>query len=173
MTTAERTAIAPAPHRWLRIILAVVALIEFADALASASNIFVDYHHDTAYLRFAQALTSVKLALAPLVAGAAAVLAVIGRPRGAIAALATLALLAFALDDVWSIPIHGFELKPNFGGVDAAAHHIVFPLAAIAAIVLAVKDRQLALATALVCLPTMFNWLGVLAFAISVLLYGF
>ena len=63
MTTADNTTAAPAPHHWLRTALAVVALVELADALSSVHNIFIDYHHDTALLRFAQALTSVKLAL--------------------------------------------------------------------------------------------------------------
>jgi hypothetical protein len=38
---------------------------ELADALSSVHNIFTDYHRATALLRFAQALTSLKLALAP------------------------------------------------------------------------------------------------------------
>jgi hypothetical protein len=173
MSNAEPMAAAPARHPWLRVILAAVAAIEFADALSGLTNIFLDYHHDTAYLRFAQALLSVKLALAPLVAGAALVFAVAGRLRAAIVALAALVLLSFVLDDVWSIPLHGFELTPDFGGLTAFAYYIAFPLAAVAAIVLALKDRHLALATALVCVPTVFNWLGVAAFAIGVMIYGF
>jgi hypothetical protein len=86
MSTAKKTTAAPTQHHWLRIALAVVALVELADALSSIHNIFTDYHHPTALLHFAQALTSVKLALATLVAGAAAVLAVIGRTRLAIGA---------------------------------------------------------------------------------------
>ena len=82
MSTAEKTTAAPTQHHWLRIALAVVALIELADALSSVHNIFTDYHHPTALLRFAQALTSLKLALAPLVAGAAAVLAVRSHASG-------------------------------------------------------------------------------------------
>jgi hypothetical protein len=132
MSTAEKTTAAPTQHHWLRIALAVVALVELADALSSIHDIFTDYHHPTALLRFAQALISVKLALAPLVAGAAAVLAVIGRTRLAIGALAVLVLLDWMLQDVWSIPLHGFELSLNFGGIEAFFHHFVFPAAAIA-----------------------------------------
>jgi hypothetical protein len=52
MSTAEKTTTAPAQHHWLRIALAVVALVELADALSSIHNIFTDYHHPTALLRF-------------------------------------------------------------------------------------------------------------------------
>jgi hypothetical protein len=91
-----------------------VALDELADALASVQNVFTEYHHEAAFLRFAQALTSANLALAPLVA-AAAVLAVMGRTRLAICPLAALVLLDWMLQDVWSIPLHGLELSLDFG----------------------------------------------------------
>ena len=173
MTTAENTTAAPAPHLWLRIVLAVVALVELADALSSVHNIFTDYHHATALLRFAQALTSVKLALAPLVAGAAAVLAVMGRTRHAIGALAALELLDWMLQDVWSIPFHGLELSLNFGGIEAFFHHFVFPAVAIAGAALALKDPRLALAGLLVSLPTLINWTVVVVFTIGIIIYGF
>jgi hypothetical protein len=40
MSTAEKTTAAPTQHHWLRIALAVVALVELADALSSIHNIF-------------------------------------------------------------------------------------------------------------------------------------
>jgi hypothetical protein len=124
-------------------------------------------------LRFAQALTSVKLALAPLMAGSAVVLAIIGRTRFAIGALAALQLLEWILQDVWSIPVHGFELSLDFGGVEAFVHHFVFPAAAIAGAGLALKNRRLVLAGLLVSLPTLINWTAVIAFTISIMIYGF
>ena len=171
MTTAENTTVATAPHHWLRIALAIVALIELADALSSVHNIFTDYHHTTALLRFA--LASVKLALAPLVAGAAALLAIMGRTRYAIGALAALQLLEWVLQDVWSIPFHGLELSLDFGGIEAFFHHFVFQAVAIAGAALALKDRRLALAGLLVSLPTLINWTGVIAFTIGIMIYGF
>jgi succinate dehydrogenase hydrophobic anchor subunit len=60
--------------RWLRLLLVLVAALEFLDALSGVQNVFTDYHHDTTLLRFAQALTSINLALAPLLAGAALIL---------------------------------------------------------------------------------------------------
>ena len=75
-------------HRWLRLLLALVAALEFLDALSGVQNIFIDYHHDTTLLRFAQALASINLALAPLLAGAALIFAALGNIRYAVLALA-------------------------------------------------------------------------------------
>jgi hypothetical protein len=173
MTTAESTTAAPAPHRWLRLGLAAVAALELLDAFASVPNIFTDYHHETALLRFAQTLFSIKLALAPVIAATALLYAAWGNFRRAILALAALVLLTWLLDDVWSIPIHGFEFTPDFGGAVAFVHHFIFPLVAIAGAILAWKGRRLALATLLVCLPTLFNLAGVVLFAIGVAIHGF
>jgi hypothetical protein len=68
--------------------LVLVAAIELLDALSSVPGIFTDYHHGTALLRFAQGLTSIKLALSPLLAGAALVFAALGNIRYAVLALA-------------------------------------------------------------------------------------
>ncbi len=171
--TTESTTASPAPHRWLRLALVVVAALELLDALTSMHNIFTDYHHETALLRFAQALTSVQLALAPFITAAAFLLALRGRLRGAILALAALALMVWLLDDVSTIAIHGFEFSADFGGMVVFAHHFVFPAAAIAGAALAWKNRRLALAGLLVSLPTIVKWLGVALFAIAVMMYGF
>ena len=165
---------APTPGRpWLRGALAVVAALELLEALSGAPNIFVDYHHDTALLKFAQGVTSVQLALAPFVAGAALVLAAGGRLRAAILALAALTLMVWVLDDLPSIPIHGFEFSADYGGVTVLIHRVVNPAAAVAGAALAWKDRRLPLAGLLVSVPTIVRWLGVLAFAVGVMLYGF
>ena len=61
--------------------LILIAVLEFLDALSGVQNIFTDYHHPTTFLRFAQTLTSIKLALAPVLAGAALVYAGWGNLR--------------------------------------------------------------------------------------------
>jgi hypothetical protein len=173
MTSAESAPAAPPRHRFLRIALAVVAALELVDALGGAQNIFTDYHHETAYLRFAQALTSIDLALAPVIAATALLYAAWGNLRRAILALAALALLTWLLDDIWSIPIHGLELEWSYGGQVALFHHFIFPAAAIAGGALALKQRRLALAGLLVSVPTLYNWIGVVLFTIAVMRHGF
>ena len=173
MTAESTAATSPAPHPWLRLALVLVAALELLDALTSMHNIFTDYHHETAYLRFAQALTSVQLALAPFLTAAAFYFALRGRLRHAILALAALALMVWLLDDVPSFPIHGFEFSMSFGGMVVFAHHFAFPIAALAGAALAWKDRRLALAGLLVSLPTIVKWVGVAVFTIAVMMYGF
>lgn len=92
MTTIANASTAPS-HRWLRIGLVLIAALEFLDALSGVQNIFTDYHHDMALLRFAQTLTSIRLALAPVISGAALVFAALGNIRRAIFALAVLVLI--------------------------------------------------------------------------------
>ena len=171
--TAIEMAPAPPRHVWLRTGLAIVAAYELIDALSQARFIFADYHHATAYLRFAQTLVSVKLALAPPVAAAALMFAATGRLRNAILALAALTLLGSLLDDVWSIPIHGLEFSFDYGGMVVFVHRVIFPLAAIAGGLLALKQRRLGLAGLLVCFPTLFNLAGIFAFAVAIMMYGF
>jgi hypothetical protein len=172
MTAIANTRTAPS-HRWLRIGLTAVAALEFLDALSGVQNIFTDYHHDTALLRFAQTLTSVRLALAPVIAGTALLYAAWGNIRRAILALAALVLTVWLLDDLPSIAIHGFELSADFGGMLAFFQHFVFPASAIAGAALVLKNRQLPLAGLLVSIPTIVNWAGVVAFTVAVMIYGF
>lgn len=172
MATIATTGSAPS-HRWLRIGLAVIAALEFLDSLSGIPNILTDYHHPTALLRFTQNLVSIKLALAPIISAAALFYAARGNLQRAILALAALALVAWALDDVWSIPIHGLELSPDIAGFIIFLHHFVFPAAALAGVALALKDRQLALAGLLVSVPTLVNWAGVVTFAVAIMIYGF
>ncbi len=50
---------------------------------------------------------------------------------------------------------------------------IAFPLMAACAIAYAARNQRLGIATALVSIPTLFNLFFVIAFAISVAIYGF
>ncbi len=172
MTTIANASTAPS-HRWLRIGLVLIAALEFLDALSGVQNIFTDYHHDTALLRFAQTLTSIRLALAPLISGAALVFAALGNIRRAIFALAVLVLIVWLLDGLPDMAIHGLRLSFGYGGVESFAHGFVFPVAALAAVALTLKDQQTGLAGLLVSLPTLFNWIGVVVFIIAVMIYGF
>jgi hypothetical protein len=137
---------APPSHRWLRAGLVVIVALEFLDALSGVQNIFTDYHHPTAFLRFAQTLTSIKLALAPVITGAALVFAGMGNLRRAILALALLVLVGWLLEGLPSIAIHGLRLALDYGGLEEFSHYVIFPAAALAGAALALKDRRLGLA---------------------------
>lgn len=124
-------------------------------------------------LRFGQTLTSVRLALAPFIAGTALVYASLGNLRRAIFALAALILVVWLLDAIPDMAIHGLRLSFDYGGLEALAHGFIFPAAAVAAIALMVKKRKLALAGLLACLPTLFNWIGVVVFIFAIVTRGF
>ena len=173
MTTIATTDTAAPSHRWLRVGLVLVAALEFLDALSGVENIFTDYQHPTALLRFAQTLTSIKLALAPLIAGAALVFAGMGNLRRAILALALLVVVGWLLDGLPSIAIHGLTLTFNFAGLEELSHYFLFPASALAGAALALKDQRLGLAGLLVSVPTLLNWAGVVAFTVAIMMYGF
>ena len=173
MTIIATTDTAPPSHRWLRVALVVIAALEFLDALSGVQNIFTDYHHPTAFLRFAQTLTSIKLALAPVIAGAALVFAGIGNLRRAILAMALLVLVGWLLEGLPSIAVHGLRLALDYGGLEEFSHTFIFPAAALAGAALALKDRRLGLAGLLVSVPTLLNWAGVVAFTVAIIMYGF
>jgi hypothetical protein len=172
MTTHAGTDAAPS-HRWLRLLLVVVGALEFLDALSSVQNAFIDYHHDTTLLRFAQALTSVKLLLAPLLAGAALIFAALSNFRYAILALAALTFATWVLDSLPSIAIHGVKFSLDFEGLAELLLYVVAPVTAAAAVLLAWRDKRFALASLLACLPALAKWAGFVAFFIAIMIYGF
>ena len=173
MTTVDTAAAAPPSYRWARVGLVLVAAIELLDALSGVQGIFTDYHHDTALLRFAQGLTSIKLALSPLLAGVALLLAARGNIRYAVFALAALTLAGWLLDSLPAIVIHGFKPSFDFGGIEEFFFYLVMPIVAVAAIVLATKRQRLGLAALLACLPALYKWASVAVFFVMLLMYGF
>jgi hypothetical protein len=97
----------------------------------------------------------------------------LGNVRRSILALAALILMVWLLDALPDMAIHGLRLSFDYGGVGSFAHEFIFPTAALAAVALTLKDRQIALAGLLACLPTLFNWVGVVIFIVAVLTHGF
>ena len=172
MTTPAGTDAAPS-HRWLRVFLILVAGLEFLDVLSGVQNIFTDYHHDTALLRFAQALTSINLALSPLLAGATLIFAALGKIRYAILALAALVLAGWLLESLPSMAIHGVTLSLDFGSLEELFYYFVAPVVGATAALLALKDQRLPFATLLACLPALFKWIGLVVFFIAIMIYGF
>ncbi len=98
---------------------------------------------------------------------AALLFAVTGRLRYAIIALAANVFMNW-LNYMPSVVIHGLDLDPT-----SVAQMIAFPLIAACAIAYAARNQRLGIATALVSIPTLFNLFFVIAFAVSVAIYGF
>ena len=171
MAEATHNIVAPAPP-WLRIWLVVIAAIETAGALSDLPAVFYEYDHTTPLLIFAQALASAKLVLAVVIAGAALAFAIVGRVRHAIIALAVLLLIAW-LSDLPSVFIHGLELSGDIMGLQLFVLRFIYPVVAVATLVLAIRNVHLVLAGVLVSVPTVIAVAGIIAFAISVSIYGF
>jgi hypothetical protein len=178
MTLAQMTgpaAMATVPtrprHLGLRIVLAIIAIIEALDALSNVSILFGDMSQIPGpglggLLIKAHIATHLPLALA------AVLFAVIGRVRHAIIALGAVVAMTW-LNYMPSVVLHGLEFDGGFAALQTTAQIIAFPLMAACAIAFAARDRRLGLATILVSLPTLFNVFGVIAFAIGVSLHGF
>jgi hypothetical protein len=181
MTMAEMTepaaSAAPAApptrrrHLGLRAVLILAAIVEAFDALSSVSILFGDMSQIPGpglggFLIKAHIAAHLPLALAALV------FAAIGRVRYAIIALGAVVAMTW-LNYMPSVVLHGLEFSSGFAALQTTSQIIAFPLMAACAIALAARDRRLGVATALVGIPTLFNVLGVIAFAVGVSLYGF
>ena len=169
--TSIPTQPAAPPH--LHIGLMILSGLILLGALSDFPAIFFDYGHTDRLVIFAQRLTSLKLALAPVIAGAALYFAITRKLPHAIVALATLMLVNW-LTELPSIAIHGMEMKN--GGITSlviAAQRFLYPLLAVAAMAAALRNERLMTATVLTAIPTIVQWLGVAAFAVGVAIYGF
>lgn len=172
-TTLTRDA--PAPVRaprllGLYLLLILVAAIEAFDGLSHAPILFGDMS-DIPGPSVGGGIIKLYLASHPLLALAALAFATVGKLRYAIMTLGALALMSW-LNDMPSVVRHGLD----FDGVSAfqtPIQLVAFPLMGACAIALAARNRQLGLAAALASIPTLFGVLGVIAFGISVALYGF
>jgi hypothetical protein len=112
--------------------------------------------------------------LHPILSFAAVAFALMRRLRWGIAALALLALGAWAVGELPSVIKHGFVLGGDaFVGAQDIYRGIVSPALALLAVAAAWFDRHLAAATIAVMLPPIVAAAGVVAFAISVIMYGF
>jgi hypothetical protein len=170
MTSSTATiARAPAPSIWLRIALVIVACIETLLALTDFPGAF-ELHGKP--LSLAQFLINARLALHPLFAIVALVLAFRGRVRAAIVVLAVY-VVALWFSELPSFIHFGIEWNWSPIGLSLFGQQIVFPLLAVVAIALARRNARLWLAGIFVALPTVNLILGIGIFAIGVMLYGF
>lgn len=163
---------APAPrHLGLRTVLIIAALLEAFDGLSSVSILFGDMS-EIPGPGFGGFLIKAHIATHPVLALAALLFAIIGRVRHAIIALGAVVIMTW-LNYMPSVVLHGFGFDNAYSTLHGTAQIIAFPLMAACAIAYAARNQRLGIATALVSLPTLFHLFGVLAFAISVMLYGF
>ena len=173
MTTASTNEATPTRRVWLCIFLGIIATIELVDALASIQTIFA--HHETGAgpPSFAQTLNDIRLALTPLIVAAALIFAAIGDVRRAVLAMAVFTLMAWLLDGLPTIALHGMTFSFDYGGLEEVFLYVITPIAALAAGALALTNRRLGLAALLVSLSTLFRWIGLVIFIIAVVKYGF
>jgi len=167
MTTA--TSAPTAPRVGLRIALLVIAGFETLLGVSEFSGAF-DLHD--APLSLGQFLINAKLAVDPFFARAAVGLVGRGLNRPAFEALAAYILAAWSAE-LQPIPKFGIEWDFSPVGLSIFAEQAVFPPLAIAAIILAHRDRHLWLATLFVALPPANLLLGVIVFTIIIMIYGF
>lgn len=172
MTTDTQTAASPQGWTLLRIAVVILAIIRVVSSL-SALGAFTDLS-EYAGKGFAQWLLLAGLAIYPFLAIPALFLAFKGDLRHAIMLLAAMVIVGFLTNSFPALFIHGLELSGSaWVTLDYLARLFVFPLLAVVAIALARRNEKLGLATVFVYLPTIANILGVIAFAIGVMRYGF
>ena len=154
----------------LYLLLIIAAAIEAFEGLSHAPMLFGDMS-EIPGPGIGGAIIKAYIASHPVLALAALALATVGRLRYAIMALGALVLMNW-LNYMPSVVRHGLD----FGGLAAfqtPVQIIAFPLMGACAIALAARKERLGLATLLVSIPTLFDVLAVIAFGISVFLYGF
>ena len=166
---------APAPTRaprllGLYLLLIIVAAIEAFEGLSHAPMLFGDMS-EIPGPGIGGAIIKVYIASHPVLGLAALALATVGRLRYAIMALGALVLMNW-LNYMPSVVRHGLEFD-GLAAFQTPVQIIAFPLTAACAITLAARGQRLGLATLLVSIPTLYGVFAVIAFGISVFLYGF
>lgn len=162
---------APAPRMLgQRTVLIILALIEAWFGFSDAPVLFGDMSHIGSGI--GGGLIKAHLAAHPVLAVAAIVFAAMGRVRHAIIALGTIIIMAW-LSDMPSVVAHGLEFRSAFSAVETIAKVIAFPLIAACAIAYAAHNEHPGRATFLVAVPTLFNVVLLVGFAIGVMIYGF
>jgi hypothetical protein len=162
-------AVPPASRVWLQITLLAVAAFESLIGLDEFSDAF-DLHD--APLSFGQFAINARLAIHPFFAVAALVLAAMRDFRAAIVVLAAYIIAAW-LSDLPTIARFGIEWDWPLVGLSLLAQQLMFAPLAVAAIVLARLDRHLWLGALFVALPSANLLVGMVAFTIAIMIYGF
>ncbi len=155
----------------LYLLLIIIAAIEAFEGLSHAPMLFGDMS-EIPGPGLGGAIIKAYVVSHPLLALAALALATVGRLRYAIMVLGALVLLNW-LNYMPSVVRYGLGFDNLYTTLQGAVQIIAFPLMGACGIAYAARGRRLGVATALVSIPTFWFWLGVIAFAISVSIYGF
>jgi hypothetical protein len=169
MNAQMDTNAASAPVRWPRILLMAVAAVSTLSALTDITPAVINLTENQSAAQWsltAGVVIHVVLALAALV------LAIKRDVRRAIMALAAVTPTTWLLDLLPSVIMHGLDMEGT-GGMIVAGQFFVLPLIALCALVLAWRNERLGLAALLAVVPTLLGMAMVVAFAISVMIYGF
>jgi hypothetical protein len=181
MTMAEMTAQsalpppaaspAPAPRMIvLRILLAIVAGLELFDSLIGAPML-LDGTSSFPGPGIGGAILKLKMAVHPVLALAAVILAAIGYVRQAIITIGAVVLLTW-LGYMPAVARHGLDFSGT-GLYQSPAQIFLYPLMGACAIALAARSNWLWPAAALAGIPSFLGVIGMVTFAIAVAIVGF
>lgn len=169
--TATDTPAAASPGWGLRIFVIVFAALETLSGLSDIPGWF-DLPTPSPGFELAQYFGNAYQIVHPPLAALAFILALINRVRGAIIALAIM-VLANWLSDIPAAFIHGLEIAPGLFGKLPATKYLGYPVIGVAALWLAWRNTRLWIAAILSVIPTAAQIVGVIGFAIGVMIYGF
>lgn len=145
--------------RALQVFLILFSISQLLSALIDLPSLQTAHPTPTLGWRVAGFVSDTRTVLAPLIAGAAFILAVAGMLPRAIVAMAVL-ILVRAFDALaWVVAIRDASVALDFFGAHMFATRYVYPVLAVAALVLVRRGTRLGLAGALVSIPTGVAWL--------------
>jgi hypothetical protein len=143
----------------LRVFLVLFSISELLSALANLPSLQTVHTHPTPGWRFASYASDTRTVLAPLIAGTAFVFAVAGMLPRAIMAMAALILVRAFAELAWVYALSGSSLPLDLLSAQILATRYVYPVLAVAALMLVRRGARLGLAGALVSIPTGMAWL--------------
>ena len=161
--------------RWPRIVLMVFAVINIWSALSDVTGVIMNIAENASPGLGSWLLWSV-VPIRILLSAAALVFAIKGNVPRAIVALALLPLATWLTDALPAVLREGVEAtigSAGTGGLIMLLYFFAMPAMAVGAIMLARGGERLGLATFLAILPTILGTAIVVAFGVSVMIYGF